>query len=67
MQQCMKLSLTNSPIDFIVLIENAHQSIDLLSSRANGAADGAGRPAARLCRLLVPRSRFQDVFKSLFE
>ena len=40
-QQCMKLSLTNSPIDFIVLIENAHRSIDLLSSRANGAADGA--------------------------
>ncbi len=26
MQQCMKLSLTNRPIDFIVLIVHAHQA-----------------------------------------
>ena len=65
MQQCMKLSLTNSPIDFIVLIDHAHQSrkasmMPSLCPHAVGSSSlrcgrRAGQPAARLCRLLLPR------------
>ena len=40
-RQRLKFTGTNSSIGLIVLIANAHEHLPLLSSRAEGAADGA--------------------------
>ena len=56
-QQCMKLTGTNSSIGLIVLIVHAHQrarrtdDADLLSSRAVDPADGAPNDWRRALRL----------------
>ena len=54
-RQRMKLTGTNSSIGLIVLIDCAHRTKfdepDLLSSRANGAADGAPNDWRRALRL----------------
>lgn len=64
-RQRMKLTGTNSSIGLIVLIACAHRTkFDdaFVLTRQRRCGRRAGRPAARLCRLLVPREKFKDVF-----
>ena len=61
-QQCVKLTVTNSSIDFFVPIDYVHQAklddIILLSSRAIGPADGAPNDWRRpLACTAAPRKR----------